>query len=84
MKVKHVALVAVASTIALFALPRGSSGDPPLTATVRFGLPQVGSPFPPGSGHDASGHAKDSLVPRPVRSTCQDVTCSSVPPYRTS
>jgi plastocyanin len=38
----------------------------PLTATVQFGLPDVGSPFPPPLGHDQSVHAKDNLVPRTV------------------
>ena len=66
MKVKQISLVAIASAIVLFALPRVGAGGPPLTATVQFGRPDVGSPFPPGSGHDASGHAKDSLVPRTV------------------
>jgi hypothetical protein len=35
-----------------------------LAETVRFGLANVGSPFPPPSGHDESGHAGDTLVPR--------------------
>jgi plastocyanin len=38
----------------------------PLTAVVRFGDPNTGSPFPPASGHDGSVHAKDKLVPRTV------------------
>lgn len=38
----------------------------PLAATVQFGLPGVGSPFPPPAEHDQSGHAKDNLVPRTV------------------
>jgi hypothetical protein len=37
-----------------------------LAATVQFGQPNVGSPFPPTSGHDQSAHAKDNLVPRTV------------------
>lgn len=41
-------------------------GPSPLSATVQFGLPNVGSPFPPPSGHDQSSHAKDNLVPRTV------------------
>ena len=38
----------------------------PMTATVQFGQPNVGSPFPPVPEHDRSGHAKDNLVPRTV------------------
>ena len=36
----------------------------PLSATVRFGNDSVGSPFPPPSGHDQSGHGRDNLIPR--------------------
>ena len=38
----------------------------PLTATMRFGDPNTGSPFAPADEHDASVHAKDKLVPRTV------------------
>jgi len=41
-------------------------GPSPLAATMQFGQPNVGSPFPPTSGHDQSSHAKDNLVPRTV------------------
>ena len=41
-------------------------GGLPSTATVAFGRPDTGSPFPPPSGHDQSSHAKDNLVPRTV------------------
>ena len=41
-------------------------GGLPMTATVAFGRPDTGSPFPPPSGHDQSSHAKDNLVPRTV------------------
>ena len=37
-----------------------------LSATVRFGNDTVGSPFPPPSGHDQSGHGRDNLIPRTV------------------
>jgi plastocyanin len=37
-----------------------------LAATVRFGNDTVGSPFPPPSGHDQSGHGRDNLIPRTV------------------
>lgn len=38
----------------------------PGNATVRFGEADVGSPFPPVPGHDASYHAKDKVYPRTV------------------
>ena len=38
----------------------------PLSAEVLFGVPGVGSPFPPPAGHDSSSHAQDDLVPRTV------------------
>src|SRR5687768_9737087 len=39
----------------------------PASATVQFGLPpNVGSGFPPTSGHDQSAHAVDNMVPRTV------------------
>jgi plastocyanin len=37
-----------------------------LSATVQFGLPDVGSGFPPAEGHDQSGHAADTRVPSTV------------------
>jgi plastocyanin len=37
-----------------------------LSATIDFGRDDLGSPFPPPSGHDASGHSRDSLFPREV------------------
>ena len=37
-----------------------------MAATVLFGNDTTGSPFDPGSGHDASGHARDTLVPNTV------------------
>ena len=38
----------------------------PSTAIVEFGREGVGSPFPPPSGHDASGHAYDKILPKTV------------------
>ena len=58
-------IVVVACLVGLFLLPIVAAGDPPDTATMQFGK-DVGSPFPPTSGHDQSSHAKDSLVPRQV------------------
>lgn len=37
-----------------------------LSATIDFGLDQLGSPFPPQIDHDASGHSRDSLFPQEV------------------
>jgi plastocyanin len=37
-----------------------------LSATIQFGKPNVGSPFPPVPPHDQSAHAKDDMVPRTV------------------
>lgn len=44
----------------------GVAGATPLSATMQFGLDTLGSPFPPPSGHDQSGHARDNVVPRTV------------------
>jgi plastocyanin len=41
-------------------------GAAALSATVEFGRDDLGSPFPPPSGHDESGHSRDSLFPREV------------------
>ncbi len=37
-----------------------------LSATIDFGRDSLGSPFPPPSGHDQSGHSRDSLFPQEV------------------
>jgi plastocyanin len=37
-----------------------------LSASVDFGRDDLGSPFPPPSGHDQSGHSRDSLFPQEV------------------
>jgi plastocyanin len=42
------------------------SKGPPLAAEMQFGNPDAGSPFPPPSGHDASFHAKDKIIPGTV------------------
>jgi hypothetical protein len=41
-------------------------GNSPDSATIQFGNDGVGSHFPPPSGHDASGNARDNLIPRTV------------------
>jgi plastocyanin len=38
----------------------------PLTAGIQFGRADVGSGYPPPSGHDASFHAGDKLFPQTV------------------
>jgi plastocyanin len=40
--------------------------QPSLSASVDFGRDDLGSPFPPPSGHDQSGHSRDSLFPQEV------------------
>lgn len=35
-------------------------------ATARFGLNELGSPFPPQEGHDHSTNAADNMIPRTV------------------
>jgi plastocyanin len=37
-----------------------------LSASIDFGRDDLGSPFPPPSGHDQSGHSRDSLFPGEV------------------
>jgi plastocyanin len=54
----------VAAAAAALALPAAVVALPDGSATVRFGN-DVGSPYPPPE-HDASGNAKDNLVPRTV------------------
>ncbi|HET9266666.1 MAG TPA: hypothetical protein VFO31_00830, partial [Vicinamibacterales bacterium] len=78
MKIRLSALMLVLVVAAACAQPGSSPAGPtggtlsavgantPLAATVRFGNDSVGSPFPPPSGHDRSGHAKDNLIPRTV------------------
>lgn len=33
---------------------------------MQFGRDNLGSPFPPPSGHDSSGHSRDSVFPQEV------------------
>ena len=49
-----------------FAAPQSVAGGHPMSATIVFGQPGIGSSFPPPSGHDQSAHAKDKLFPRTV------------------
>jgi plastocyanin len=55
------ALVAVAGVLVL---PAVVVATPDSSATVQFGNDDKGSPFPPPTGHDASGNAKFNLIPR--------------------
>jgi plastocyanin len=55
-------------------------GPTPSTATIQFGKPNVGSPFPPPSGHDQSVHAKDDLLPRTVIIRTGGTVTFNVPP----
>lgn len=62
---KSIAVI-LAGIVGVAAFVTAASAAQPDSATIRFGLPNAGSPFPPGSGHDQSTHAKDSMVPRTV------------------
>ncbi len=57
---------AVTSATSSGAAVAGAMASTPRSATVQFGLENVGSGFPPASGHDRSGHANDTLVPGTV------------------
>lgn len=37
-----------------------------MSASVKFGNDEIGSPFPPPTGHDRSGHASHKMFPRTV------------------
>jgi plastocyanin len=43
-----------------------AQNDGAMAATVEFGRDTLGSPFPAPSGHDQSGHSRDSLFPSTV------------------
>jgi hypothetical protein len=47
---------------------------------MQFGQANVGSPFPPGSGHDQSAHAADNIVPRTVVIKVNGTVTLNVPP----
>jgi plastocyanin len=59
-----IGLLAIFMGVSTFALSGVATADPPANATVLFGDPNAGSPFPPGGGHDSSDHAADKLIPR--------------------
>jgi plastocyanin len=56
----------VSPTASTEARPGTAAANTPLSATMQFGLDTIGSHFPAPSGHDASGNARDNLVPRTV------------------
>lgn len=56
------------------------TGQTPLTAVMQFGQANVGSPFPPTSGHDGSAHAVDNVVPRTVVIGVGGTVTFNVPP----
>lgn len=58
-----IAMLVVA--MAALVVPAVVVADPDSTATVRFGNPDVGSPYPPPIfEHDSSSNARDNLIPR--------------------
>lgn len=44
----------------------GPMAATPLSATMQFGLEDVGTGYPPPTGHDSSWHANDTIVPQTV------------------
>jgi plastocyanin len=60
------AATGAASTEGGRATVAAAHGGLPLTATIEFGRADVGSGYPPPSGHDASFHANDKMYPRTV------------------
>lgn len=55
-------------------------GNSRLTAIMQFGQANVGSPFPPDSGHDQSAHARDNVVPSTVVIDVGGTVTFNVPP----
>lgn len=50
---------------AVLIVPAVVAAGPDSSATVRFGNPDAGSPFPPPTfEHDSSSNARDNLIPR--------------------
>ena len=63
---KRSAVAAVLLVAALGVLAPVVLAGPDASATVLFGNDDVGSPFPPITGHDQSGNGKFNLIPRTV------------------
>ena len=64
----------------LAAVSGQGGGKSPATAVMQFGQANVGSPFPPTSGHDQSGHAVDNVVPRTVVISVDGTVTFNIPP----
>jgi hypothetical protein len=63
---KRLAIAAVLVVGALVLLAPAVLAGPDMSASVRFGNDDVGSSFPPITGHDQSGNGKFNLIPRTV------------------
>ena len=59
-------LIAMSVAIVLAMTSWAIAQNDPSHANVRFGSDAVGSPFPPPTGHDHSGHASHKMFPRTV------------------
>jgi len=62
----RLAIAAIPVVVALALLAPVVLAGPDGAASVRFGNDDVGSPFPPITGHDESGNGKFNLIPRTV------------------
>lgn len=61
------AMAVVALLVVGWLVARATAGDgKEESIEVQFGMEHAGSPFPPGAEHDASDHARDSIVPRNI------------------
>jgi plastocyanin len=56
----------ISLALVFFVQPPTFAQEAPISAEVEFGSEKVGSPFPPPSGHDHSGHASHKMFPRTV------------------
>ncbi len=70
----------LASGGSLTAVSGQGGGKSPLAAVMQFGQANVGSDFPPTSGHDHSGNAVDNIVPRTVVIAVNGTVTFNVPP----
>lgn len=59
-------IAAAVATIGSLATLTSVVAGPDNSAHVEFGRERAGSPFPPASGHDMSGHGRDGITPRTV------------------
>jgi hypothetical protein len=62
----RLAIAVVPVLVAIAVLAPVVLAGPDVSATVRFGNDDVGSPFPPITDHDQSGNGKFNLIPRAV------------------